>query len=124
MNGESAPFAAIVRIFASAGTLGRGGVGPHGVAQAGGCGRQGNVGVAAAAPDQHGPSRGSVEPVQTATHILGIDATLVAAHSDKEKPEPDYKRGCGFHPMPCYVDGTEEQLAGCCAAAAPRQRLR
>jgi len=46
------------------------------------------------------------------THILDIDATLVTAHSDKENAEPNYKHGYGFHPMLCYLDGTEEPLAG------------
>lgn len=46
------------------------------------------------------------------THILDIDATLVTAHSDKQNAEPNYKHGYGFHPMLCYLDGTEEPLAG------------
>jgi hypothetical protein len=47
--------------------------------------------------------------------ILDIDATLVAAHSDKEHAEPTHKRGFGFHPMCAFVDhgehGTGESLA-------------
>jgi hypothetical protein len=47
--------------------------------------------------------------------ILDLDATLVAAHSDKEGAEPTYKRGYGFHPMCAFVDhgqhGTGETLA-------------
>ena len=46
------------------------------------------------------------------THVLDIDATLVTAHSDKENAEPNYRHGYGFHPMLCYLDGTEEPLAG------------
>jgi hypothetical protein len=45
------------------------------------------------------------------TYILDIDSTLVTAHSDKERAEPTYKHGYGFHPMLCYLDGTEEPLA-------------
>lgn len=47
--------------------------------------------------------------------IVDIDATLVAAHSDKEGAEPTYKRGFGFAPMCTFVDhgehGTGEPLA-------------
>ncbi len=42
--------------------------------------------------------------------ILDIDATLLTAHSDKEGAAPTYKRGFGFHPMLCYLEG--EPLAG------------
>jgi hypothetical protein len=46
---------------------------------------------------------------------VDIDATLVAAHSDKEGAEPTFKRGYGFHPMCTFVDhgeyGTGEVLA-------------
>jgi hypothetical protein len=47
--------------------------------------------------------------------IVDIDATLVAAHSDKENAEPTFKRGFGFAPMCTFVDhgqhGTGEALA-------------
>jgi len=47
--------------------------------------------------------------------IVDIDATLVAAHSDKEGAEPTFKRGFGFAPMCAFVDhgqhGTGETLA-------------
>ena len=42
--------------------------------------------------------------------VLDIDATLLSAHSDKEGAAPTYKRGFGFHPMFCYLEG--EPLAG------------
>jgi Transposase DDE domain group 1 len=46
---------------------------------------------------------------------VDIDATLVAAHSDKEGAEPTFKRGFGFAPMCSFVDhgqhGTGEALA-------------
>jgi hypothetical protein len=47
--------------------------------------------------------------------IVDIDATLVAAHSDKENAEPTFKRGFGFAPMCTFLDhgqhGTGEALA-------------
>jgi hypothetical protein len=46
--------------------------------------------------------------------IVDIDATLVAAHSDKEQAAPTHKRGFGFAPMCAFVDhgehGTGEAL--------------
>jgi hypothetical protein len=45
-------------------------------------------------------------------YILDLDATLVTAHSEKEKAAPTYKRGFGFHPLLCYLDGTGEALSG------------
>lgn len=45
-------------------------------------------------------------------YVLDLDATLVGAHSDKEGAAPTYKRGYGFHPLLCYLDGTGEALAG------------
>jgi hypothetical protein len=46
--------------------------------------------------------------------IVDIDATLIAAHSDKENASPTHKRGFGFAPMCAFVDhgefGTGETL--------------
>ncbi|MDX6645950.1 MAG: hypothetical protein QOK40_1677, partial [Miltoncostaeaceae bacterium] len=42
--------------------------------------------------------------------VLDIDSTLVTAHSDKEGAAPTFKRGYGFHPILCYLQG--EALAG------------
>lgn len=42
---------------------------------------------------------------------LNIDATLVSAHSDKERAAGNYKHGYGFHPICCYLDETGEALA-------------
>jgi Transposase DDE domain group 1 len=42
---------------------------------------------------------------------LNIDATLLAAHSDKERAAGTYKHGYGFHPICCYLDETGEALA-------------
>lgn len=47
--------------------------------------------------------------------IVDVDATLVTAHSDKEKAAPTFKRGYGFHPLGAFVDhgaeGTGEPLS-------------
>jgi hypothetical protein len=47
--------------------------------------------------------------------IIDIDATLVAAHSDKQGAAPTFKRGYGFHPLCAFADhgehGTGETLA-------------
>ncbi len=48
--------------------------------------------------------------------VVDLDATLVTAHSDKERATPTFKRGYGFHPLLAFVDhgpsGTGEPLAG------------
>jgi len=47
--------------------------------------------------------------------IVDLDATLVTAHSEKEKTAPNFKRGFGFHPLLAFVDhgehGTGEPLS-------------
>jgi hypothetical protein len=44
-----------------------------------------------------------------------VDATLVTAHSDKQRAAPTFKRTFGFHPLCAFVDhgpgGTGEPLA-------------
>ena len=44
--------------------------------------------------------------------VLDLDATLITSHSDKEEAAGNYKGGFGFHPMLCYLDESEEALAG------------
>ncbi len=44
--------------------------------------------------------------------ILDLDATLVTAHSEKERAAGTYKHGFGFHPLFCYEAETQEALAG------------
>jgi hypothetical protein len=44
--------------------------------------------------------------------VLDIDATLVTAHSEKEEASGTWKGGFGFHPLLCFLDGTDEGLAG------------
>lgn len=44
--------------------------------------------------------------------VLDVDATLIGAHSDKEAAAGNYKGGFGFHPMLCYLDGSDAALDG------------
>jgi hypothetical protein len=41
---------------------------------------------------------------------LDVDATLITAHSEKEKAAGTYKGGYGFHPLLVYLDETREAL--------------
>ena len=43
---------------------------------------------------------------------LDLDATLVAAHSDKQDAAPDFKRGFGFQPLGAWVDHGGERSSG------------
>jgi hypothetical protein len=43
---------------------------------------------------------------------IDVDATLITAHSDKEKAAGTYKGGYGFHPLVAYADETREALGG------------
>ncbi|EUA06120.1 transposase of ISAar10, IS1380 family [Mycobacterium kansasii 732] len=55
--------------------------------------------------------------------IIDLDATLVTAHSEKEKAAPTFKRGFGFHPLCAFVDhgsaGTGSRWRSCCGPAMP-----
>lgn len=44
--------------------------------------------------------------------VLDFDATLVNSHSEKQDAAPNYKHGFGFHPLLCFVDATNDALAG------------
>jgi Transposase DDE domain group 1 len=44
--------------------------------------------------------------------ILDIDASLLTAHSEKERAAGTYKGGFGFFPLLCYLAETGEPLAG------------
>jgi hypothetical protein len=44
--------------------------------------------------------------------VVDIDATLIAAHSEKQGAAPTFKRGFGFHPLLAYLDESREALAG------------
>ena len=41
---------------------------------------------------------------------LDVDATLITAHSEKEKAAGNYKGGYGFHPLQVFLDETREAL--------------
>ena len=43
---------------------------------------------------------------------IDVDATLITAHSEKEKAAGTYKGGYGFFPLAAYADETREALAG------------
>ena len=43
---------------------------------------------------------------------LDVDASLLRAHSEKEEAAGNYKGGFGFHPMLCYLEGSEAALDG------------
>ena len=42
---------------------------------------------------------------------IDVDATLITAHSEKERAAGTYKHGYGFHPLAAYTDQTREALA-------------
>lgn len=42
---------------------------------------------------------------------FNIDATLLTAHSGKDRAAGNYKHGYGFHPLGCWLDETGEALA-------------
>ena len=43
---------------------------------------------------------------------IDIDATLITAHSEKERAAGNYKGGFGFFPLQAYLDETREALSG------------
>ncbi|WP_040840855.1 IS1380 family transposase, partial [Nocardia brevicatena] len=47
--------------------------------------------------------------------VIDLDATLIEAHSDKQRAAPTFKRGYGFHPLWAFIDhggaGTGEPAA-------------
>ena len=45
------------------------------------------------------------------TITFDIDATLLTAHSEKERAAGNYKHGYGFHPLGCWLEETGEALA-------------
>jgi Transposase DDE domain group 1 len=44
--------------------------------------------------------------------VIDIDATLIAAHSEKDGAAGTFKGGFGFHPLLAYLDESREALAG------------
>jgi len=45
------------------------------------------------------------------TVVLDVDATLVAAHSEKQGAAVTFKKGFGYHPLGVWCDNTQESLA-------------
>ncbi len=43
---------------------------------------------------------------------IDVNATLITAHSEKEKAAGNYKGGFGFHPLQAYAQETREALGG------------
>ena len=43
---------------------------------------------------------------------IDVDATLITAHSEKERAAGTYKGGYGFDPLQSYLDETREALGG------------
>jgi len=72
--------------------------------------RQGRAAARAAA------WRAGAAPDLTGELHLDIDATILIAHSEKERAAPTWKRTFGFHPLVCFLDRPEiasgEALAG------------
>jgi hypothetical protein len=44
--------------------------------------------------------------------VMDLDATLVEVHSEKEQASAHFKGGFGYHPLLCFLDNTNEALAG------------
>ncbi|MBV8219974.1 MAG: IS1380 family transposase [Solirubrobacterales bacterium] len=70
-------------------------------------------GLLAAVRDAHARARACFWELHGAPERLTIDvdATLIIAHSEKEKAAGNYKHGYGFHPLGAYADETREALA-------------
>jgi hypothetical protein len=70
-------------------------------------------GLLAAVRDAHARARARFWELHGAPERLTIDvdATLITAHSEKEKAAGNYKHGYGFHPLGAYADETREALA-------------
>ena len=41
---------------------------------------------------------------------IDVDATLITAHSEKEKAAGNFQHGYGFHPLGAHADETREAL--------------
>lgn len=66
---------------------------------------------------QHADTRGDLPASRAAGRdvpglVLDIDASIVIAHSEKEEASPTWKHTFGYHPIFCFLDNTNEALAG------------
>jgi hypothetical protein len=70
----------------------------------------GTPGLLDAIRDAHARARARFWELHGAPERLTIDvdATLITAHSEKEKAAGNYKHGYGFHPLGAYADETRE----------------
>lgn len=69
-----------------------------------------SINAASAAARQRAWAAGARPPADFI--VLDFDATLVTSHSEKEDAAPNYKHGFGFHPLLCFVDATNDAVAG------------
>jgi hypothetical protein len=66
---------------------------------------------------QAAEARGGIPAARVGGHdlpglVLDIDATLITCDSEKEQAAAACKRGFGYHPLLCFLDNTDEALAG------------
>ncbi|WP_460806926.1 IS1380 family transposase [Micromonospora zhanjiangensis] len=61
--------------------------------------------------DQVPAARAAGRDIGAGVVVLDVDATLLAAHSEKEGADKTYKRTFGFHPLLVTCDNTGEMLA-------------
>lgn len=57
------------------------------------------------------PSRVAGTTLPADVVVLDVDATIVIAHSEKEKADRTFKKTFGFHPIGVWCDNTQELLA-------------
>ncbi|MGH2874871.1 MAG: IS1380 family transposase [Solirubrobacteraceae bacterium] len=71
-------------------------------------------GLVDAVRDAHARARARFWELHGAPERLtaDVDATLITAHSEKERAAGNYKGGYGFHPLQVYLDETREALGG------------
>ena len=66
---------------------------------------------------QHAETHGRAFPTASAAGravdalVIDLDATIVVAHSEKERAAPTFKKTFGYHPMLAFCDNTGEFLA-------------
>jgi hypothetical protein len=78
-------------------------------------------GVRAAAREvawaQYADTRGALPQAKAAGRVipglvLDIDASIIICHSEKENATPTWKKTFGYHPLFCFLDNSDEALAG------------
>ena len=56
--------------------------------------------------------------------VLDVNATIVVAHSEKERASATLEKTFGFHPLAVWCDNTEEFLAGMLRTTSPSSARR